>query len=220
MNKDNNEKIKVLITDDHAVFRTGVKSSLSHYTDIEFIGEAENGVQLLHLINSLQPDVILLDIQMPVMDGITTLPQVKKMLPEAKIIMLTMSDDAGMISKLMEIGANSYLIKNSDSETIYEAIKTVYTKDFFFNDYTNKAMLSGLRSKKGSQQPLADDADLSDKETQVLKLMCNEKSTKEIADIVDISPRTVEAIRDRLKIKTGAKSTAGLILYAVKHGIA
>jgi len=220
MNKDNNEKIKVLITDDHAVFRTGVKSSLSHYTDIEFIGEAENGVQLLHLINSLQPDIILLDIQMPVMDGITTLPQVKKMLPEAKIIMLTMSDDAGMISKLMEIGANSYLIKNSDSETIYEAIKTVYTKDFFFNDYTNKAMLSGLRSKKGSQQPLADDADLSDKETQVLKLMCNEKSTKEIADIVDISPRTVEAIRDRLKIKTGAKSTAGLILYAVKHGIA
>ena len=220
MNKDDNEKIKVLITDDHAVFRTGVKSSLSHYTDIEFIGEAENGVQLLHLINSLQPDVILLDIQMPVMDGITTLPQVKKMLPEAKIIMLTMSDDAGMISKLMEIGANSYLIKNSDSETIYEAIKTVYTKDFFFNDYTNKAMLSGLRSKKASQQPLLDDADLSDKETQVLKLMCNEKSTKEIADIVDISPRTVEAIRDRLKIKIGAKSTAGLILYAVKHGIA
>ncbi len=220
MNKDDNEKIKVLITDDHAVFRTGVKSSLSHYTDIEFIGEAENGVQLLHLINSLQPDVILLDIQMPVMDGITTLPQVKKILPNAKIIMLTMSDDAGMISKLMEIGANSYLIKNSDSETIYEAIKTVYTKDFFFNDYTNKAMLSGLRSKKASQQPLLDDADLSDKETQVLKLMCNEKSTKEIADIVDISPRTVEAIRDRLKIKIGAKSTAGLILYAVKHGIA
>lgn len=220
MNKDNNEKIKVLITDDHAVFRTGVKSSLSHYTDIEFIGEAENGVQLLHLINSLQPDVILLDIQMPVMDGIATLPQVKKLLPNAKIIMLTMSDDAGMISKLMEIGANSYLIKNSDGETIYEAIKTVYTKDFFFNDYTNKAMLSGLRSKKASQQPLPDDADLSDKEIQVLKLMCNEKSTKEIADIVDISPRTVEAIRDRLKIKIGAKSTAGLILYAVKHGIA
>ncbi len=220
MNKDNNGKIKVLITDDHAVFRTGVKSSLSHYTDIEFIGEAENGVQLLHLINSLQPDIILLDIQMPVMDGITTLPQVKKILPDAKIIMLTMSDDASMISKLMEIGANSYLIKNSDSETIYEAIKTVYTKDFFFNDYTNKAMLSGLRSKKASQQPLPDDADLSDKEIQVLKLMCNEKSTKEIADIVEISPRTVEAIRDRLKIKIGAKSTAGLILYAVKHGIA
>lgn len=172
-------------------------------------------MQLLNLVKFLQPDVILLDIQMPVMDGIATLPELKKVLPNARIIMLTMNDDTTMISKLMEIGANSYLTKNSDSETIYEAIKTVYVKEFFFNDYTNKAMLSGLRSKRVVDVPLSFDVELSDKELQVLKLMCEEKSTKEIADIVDISPRTVEAIRDRLKIKTGAKSTAGLILYAV-----
>lgn len=220
MSREHNGKIKVLITDDHAVFRTGVKSSLSHYNDIEFIGEAENGVQLLNLIKFLEPDIILLDIQMPLMDGIATLPEVKKILPNAKVIMLTMNDDVSMISKLMEIGANSYLIKNSDSETIYEAIKTVYVKEFFFNDYTNKAMLSGLRNKRIAEQRLPEDAELSDKEMHVLKLMCNEKSTKEIADIVEISPRTVEAIRDRLKIKTGVRSTAGLILYAVKHGIA
>jgi DNA-binding NarL/FixJ family response regulator len=116
-------KIKVLITDDHALFRTGVKTSLAHYPDIEFIGEAENGMQLLNLVKFLQPDVILLDIQMPIMDGIATLPEVKKVLPDVKIIMLTMNDDVSMISKLMEIGANSYLTKNSDSETIYEAIK-------------------------------------------------------------------------------------------------
>jgi len=213
-----NEKIKVLITDDHALFRTGVRASLSHYHDIEFIGEAENGMQLLNLAKFLQPDVILLDIQMPIMDGIATLPEVKKILPNARIIMLTMNDDFTMISKLMEIGANSYLTKNSDSETIYEAIKTVYAKEFFFNDYTNKAMLSGLRNKR-PDVPAPYDADLSEKEVQVLKLMCEEKSTREIADIVEISPRTVEAIRDRLKIKTGAKTTAGLILYAVKHGI-
>jgi len=221
MSIDNNGTIKILIADDHAVFRTGVKSSLSHYTDIEFIGEAENGVQLLHLARFLQADIILLDIQMPVMDGIATLPEIKKILPNAKVIMLTMNDDISMISKLMEIGANSYLIKNSESETIYEAIKTVYTKEFFFNDYTNKAMLSGLRNKRVAEQPhLSDNAELSDKEMHVLKLMCDEKSTKEIADLVEISPRTVEAIRDRLKMKTGAKGTAGLILYAIKHGIA
>jgi DNA-binding NarL/FixJ family response regulator len=219
MSTDNNGKIKVLITDDHALFRTGVKVSLSHYVDLEFIGEAENGMQLLNLIKSLRPDIILLDIQMPIMDGIATLPEVKKILPNAKIIMLTMNDDVSMISKLMEIGANSYLTKNSDSETIYEAIKTVYLKEYFFNEYTNKAMLSGLRNRKVVEAPEKDDAELSEKEMQVLKLMCDEKSTKEIADIVDISPRTVEAIRDRLKAKTGAKSTAGLILYAVKHGI-
>ncbi len=218
MNKDISVKIKVLITDDHAVFRTGVKTSLSYYPDIEVIGEAENGIQLLKYLKVLQPDIILLDIQMPLMDGITTLPEVKKISPNAKVIMLTMNDDISMISKLMEIGANSYLIKNSDSETIYEAIKTVYTKEFYFNDYTNKAMLSGLRNKR-AEQHTPDEVELSNKEIQVLKLMCDEKSTKEIADVVEISPRTVEAIRDRLKMKTGAKSTAGLILYAVKHGI-
>ena len=143
MNSDYQDKIKVLITDDHALFRAGVKTSLSHYNDIEFIGEAENGMQLLNLVKFLKPDVILLDIQMPIMDGIATLPEVKKILPNARIIMLTMNDDVSMISKLMELGANSYLTKNSDSETIYEAIKTVYASEFFFNDYTNKAMLSG-----------------------------------------------------------------------------
>ncbi|HEX8333266.1 MAG TPA: response regulator transcription factor [Segetibacter sp.] len=219
MNINNNGKIKVLITDDHALFRTGVKTSLSHYPDIEFIGEAENGMQLLNMVKFLVPDVILLDIQMPIMDGIATLPEVKKILPDVKIIMLTMNDDVSMISKLMEIGANSYLTKNSDSETIYEAIKTVYTNEFYFNEYTNKAMLTGLRTRRIVETPLPEDAELSEKEVHVLKLMCDEKSTKEIADIVDVSPRTVEAIRDRLKLKTGAKSTAGLILYAVKHGI-
>lgn len=218
MNTDYKDKIKVLITDDHALFRAGVKTSLSHYQDIEFIGEAENGMQLLNLVKFLKPDVILLDIQMPIMDGIATLPEIKTILPNAKIIMLTMNDDVSMISKLMELGANSYLTKNSDSETIYEAIKTVYTSEFYFNDYTNKAMLSGLRNKRVIENPYPDETELSDKEMQVLKLMCDEKSTREIADIVEISPRTVEAIRDRLKVKTGAKSTAGLILYAVKHG--
>jgi DNA-binding NarL/FixJ family response regulator len=213
------DNIKVIIADDHALFRTGVKTSLGFYKDIEFLGEAENGMQLLNLIKFLKPDIILLDIQMPIMDGIATLPEVKKILPDVKIIMLTMNDDVSMISRLMEIGANSYLTKNSDSETIYQAIKTCYESEFFFNEYTNKAMLAGLRNKKNDVNPFADEADLSEKEKNVLKLMCEEKSTKEIADMVDISPRTVEAIRDRLKIKTGAKSTAGLILYAVKHGI-
>ncbi len=215
----NNVKIKVLITDDHTLFRAGVKATLSLYPDIEFIGEAENGMQLLNLVKFLQPDVILLDIQMPIMDGIATLPEVKKILPNVKIIMLTMNDDVSMISRLMEIGANSYLTKNSDSSTIYEAIKTVHTNEFFFNEYTNKAMLNGLRSRHMQETTATGEAGLSEKEVHVLKLMCDEKSTKEIADIVDISPRTVEAIRDRLKLKTGAKSTAGLILYAVKHNI-
>src|SRR6478609_7384181 len=213
-----NGTIKVIIADDHALFRAGVKTALSMKKDIEMIAEADNGMQLLNLLKHIEPDVILLDIQMPIMDGIQTLPEIRKLRPDAKVIILSMHNDHSMISKLMEIGANSYLTKNSDSETIYQAIKTCYEQEFFFNELTNKALLTGLRTKR-SEAFGVPEADLSDKELRVLKIMCEEKTTKEIADIVDISPRTVEAIRDKLKTKTGAKSMAGLVMYAVKNGI-
>jgi DNA-binding NarL/FixJ family response regulator len=210
--------IKVAIADDHALFRAGVKTSLSAKKDVELIAEADNGMQLLNLLKHVEPDVILLDIQMPIMDGIQTLPEIRKLRPEAKVIILSMHNDHSMISKLMEIGANSYLTKNSDSETIYQAIKTCFEQEFFFNELTNKALLTGLRTKR-TDTVGPQDVNLSEKEMRVLKLMCEEKTTKEIADIVEISPRTVEAIRDKLKTKTGAKSMAGLVMYAVKNGI-
>ncbi len=219
MKKPEYEKaIKVAIADDHALFRAGVKTALAVKKDVELIAEADNGMQLINLLKHIEPDVILLDIQMPIMDGIQTLPEIKKLRPDAKVIILSMHNDHSMISKLMEIGANSYLTKNSDSETIYQAIKTCYEQEFFFNELTNKALLTGIRTKRTDVMN-PQDVSLSDKEVRVLKLMCEEKTTKEIADIVDISPRTVEAIRDKLKTKTGAKSMAGLVMYAVKNGI-
>jgi len=210
--------IKVIIADDHVLFRAGVKTSLSVKKDVELIAEADNGMQLLNLLRHYEPDVILLDIQMPIMDGIQTLPEIRKLYPQVKVIILSMHNDHSMISKLMEIGANSYLTKNSDSETIYQAIKTCYEQEFFFNELTNKALLTGLRTKR-TDLGIPQDVNLSEKELTVLKLMCEEKSTKEIADIVEISPRTVEAIRDKLKTKTGSKSMAGLVMYAVKNRI-
>src|SRR6478752_855323 len=213
-----NGTIKVIIADDHALFRAGVRTALSVKKDVELIADADNGMQLLNLLKHIEPDVILLDIQMPIMDGIQTLPEIRKLRPEAKVIILSMHNDHSMISKLMEIGANSYLTKNSDSETIYQAIKTCYEQEFFFNELTNKALLTGLRTKR-SEPNSPQDINLSEKEVTILKLMCEEKTTKEIADIVEISPRTVEAIRDKLKTKTGSKSMAGLVMYAVKNGI-
>lgn len=218
-NIENNNMIKVVICDDHALFRTGVKTSLSSRKNIQMIGEAENGMQLLNLLKHIQPDVLLLDIQMPIMDGLTTLPEVKKLYPEIKVIMLSMHNDHSMISRMMEIGANSYLTKDSDSESIYQAIKTCYEQEFYFNELTNKALLSGLRNKRFEEPSVQHDVHLSEKEINILKLMCEEKSTKEIADMVDLSPRTVEAIRDKLKTKTGTKSMAGLVMFAVKAGI-
>lgn len=210
--------IKVAIADDHALFRTGVKTSLSSRHDIQMVAEAENGMQLLNLLKHIKPDVVLLDIQMPIMDGLTTLPEIKKLYPDLKVIMLSMHNDHSMITRMMEIGANSYLTKESDSETIYQAIRTCYEQEFFFNDLTNKALLNGLRMKKPPEM-VTPEVNLTEKEITILKLMCEEKSTKEIADMVDLSPRTVEAIRDKLKTKTGVKSMAGLVMYAVKAGI-
>ena len=219
MKEDLKEPIKVIIADDHVLYRAGVKTALSTKKDIKVIAEADNGMHLLNLIKSVPADVILLDIQMPIMDGIAALPEIKKILPNAKVIMLTMVDDHSMITKLMELGANSYLTKTSDSEIIYEAIKTCFEHEYYFNSLTNKALLTNLKQRNmpTPQQLMPQEAQLNDKETTILRLMCEEKSTKEIADMVDLSPRTVEAIRDKLKVKTGAKSTAGLIMYAVRH---
>ncbi len=217
-NPETNSVIKVAIADDHTIFRTGIKTSLQARKDIQMVAEAENGMQLLNLLRHIQPDVILLDIQMPIMDGITALPEIKKLYPGVKVIMLSFLNDHSVISKMMEIGANSYITKESGAEMIYEAIRGVYENDFYFNDLTNKALLSGLRTKR-TDTSIPQDVQLTEKEILILKLMCEEKSTKEIADIVELSPRTVEAIRDKLKTKTGTKSMAGLVMYAVKAGL-
>ena len=219
MKQETGDVINVIIADDHVLYRAGVITALSSKKDIKIIAEADNGSHLLNLLKGIQPNVILLDIQMPIMDGIATLPEIKKLYPDIKIIMLTMMDDQSMITKLMELGANSYLTKTSDSEIIYEAIKTCHEQEFYFNSLTNKALLNNLRQKTpiNSIKLQQEDATLSEKEIKVLRLMCEEKSTREIAEVVELSPRTIEAIRDKLKTKTGAKSTAGLIMFAVKN---
>src|SRR6476660_4743984 len=183
-NMENSEVIKVIIADDHVLYRAGVKTALSSKKDMKVIAEADNGSHLLMLLKAIQPDVILLDIQMPIMDGIAALSEIKRLYPAIKVIMLTMMDDHSMITKLMELGANSYLSKTSDSEIIYEAIKTCYEQEYYFNSLTNKALLTNLKQKNTviPQQIAPQEVLLNDKETTILRLMCEEKSTKEIAD--------------------------------------
>jgi DNA-binding NarL/FixJ family response regulator len=216
MKRESGGVINVIIADDHVLYKAAVKNALSSKKDIKVIAEADNGSHLLNLLKAVKPDVILLDIQMPIMDGIAVLPEIKKLYPNIRIIMLTMMDDQNMKRKLMELGANSYLIKTSDSEVIYEAIKTCYEQEFYFNSVTNNPPLNKLREEiPSSIKSLKED--LSETEIAVLRLMCEEKSTREIAEVVELSPRSIEVMRDILKTKTGAKSTAGLIMFAVKN---
>jgi len=140
--------IKVVIADDHLLFREGVKTALAQKSDVRVVAEAENGMQLLNLLRHSRPDVILLDIQMPLMDGVSALGSIRKLYTDIKVIVLSMHEGHSMVSTMMEAGANGYLTKTADPETIYQAIKTCYEKNYYFNELTNVSMLEGLRSKK------------------------------------------------------------------------
>lgn len=140
--------IKVLICDDHTLFREGVKSALSQKENIKIVGEAVDGADLLNKLAHTNPDVILLDINMPKMDGMAVLPVIKMndRYKNIKVIILSMHNQMSMVSKMMSLGANSYLTKNDDIDTIYKAILTCYHKEYFFNDLTNKSLLKTVKS--------------------------------------------------------------------------
>jgi DNA-binding NarL/FixJ family response regulator len=165
--------IRVIIADDHSLFREGVKIALAQNKDIKFVGEAENGAQLLQQLKHNRPDVILLDIQMPIMDGISALVSIRKLYGDMKVIMLSMHEGHSMVSTMMETGANAYLTKTADSQTIYQAIKTCYEKGFYFNDLTNVSMLQELRKKnrinERTTSPPFDGAHLMKQLTQAQK---------------------------------------------------
>ncbi len=140
--------IKVLICDDHALFREGVKAALSQKENIKVVGEAVDGADLLNKLAHTNPDIILLDINMPRMDGMAVLPVIKMndRYKNIKVIILSMHNQMSMVSKMMSLGANSYLTKNDDIETIYRAIITCHHKEYYFNELTNKSLLKTVKS--------------------------------------------------------------------------
>lgn len=136
--------IKVVICDDHSIFREGIKSALKNAEDIEVIGEADNGMMLLKLLKHTSPDVILLDINMPIMDGFATLPNIKKLYPNIKVIILSWNNDLTWVTSMMNLGANSYLTKDDDSENIINAIKTCHSREFYLNELTELGIKKNL----------------------------------------------------------------------------
>ena len=203
----NVQQIKVAIADDHKIFRDGIKMSLKD----------KDGKDLMHKLKIKEPDILLMDIRMPEMDGINAISLIKKEHEAVKIIVLTMYDDQEMITKMMEIGANAYLTKTTDPEEIYEAILTCMNDDFYFNDLVNKAVLSKIQNKKAIRQFYPNPVKFSEKELNILKLIAEDKTTEDISKEVFLSPRTIETIRQNMKQKVGAKTIAGLVMYAMRN---
>jgi len=211
------QQIKVSIADDHKIFRDGIKMSLKDRPYLKILWEAEDGKDLMHKLKLKQPDVLLMDIRMPQIDGINAIGMIRKEYDDIKIIVLTMYDDQEMITKMMEMGANAYLTKTTDPEEIYQAILTCMNEDFYFNDLVNKAVLLKLQHKKAIKQFYPNPVKFSEKELKILKCLAADKTTEEISKEVFLSPRTIETIRQSMKQKVGAKTIAGLVMYAVRN---
>ncbi len=212
-------KLKIVITDDHALFRKGLKALLSDFRFIGEILEAANGIELLDLMEKEEkkPDIILLDIKMPEMDGIEVTDKVKALYPDVKILILSMHDDEHLISHLIEKGVNGYLFKNSDPEDVEEAIIKVLDKEFYFNDNISQLVYRAFVGK--NKKPALADSTFSNREIEILEMICLEHTNAEIAEKLFISQRTVEGHRKNMLSKTGVKNTAGLIIYAIKNNI-
>ena len=213
--------IKIAIADDHKIFMDGIKIALAPRADLKMLWEAEDGKDLLHKMTIKKPDLLLMDIRMPEIDGINAIELLRKEYEDLKIIVLSMYDDQQMISKMMEMGANAYLTKTTDPDEIYEAILTCMNEEFYFNQLVNKAVMGKLMHKKGVHRHYGSETpvNFSEKELKILQLIGEDKTTEEISKIVFLSPRTIESIRQNMKNKVGAKTIGGLIMYGMRNKI-
>ena len=212
-------KIKIAIADDYKIFREGLKVGLSADDSLEVMLEADNGEDLLKALETATPEIILMDLKMPIMDGMEATKEVRKKFPSIKVLVVSMYEDDKFIIHLMENGANGYLLKNAEPDEIRRSIYSVYENGYYFNDLVNKALLKKLVLKNNLKPSFNQNIDLTEREQEVLKMICEEKTAAEIAKEIFLSPRSVEGIRQRLIEKIGVRNTAGLVMFAVKNGI-
>lgn len=213
------KKIKIAIADDYKIYRDGLKVGLGADDNLEVVLEADNGEDLLTGMKSTAVDVIIMDLKMPVMDGVEATKEVRKSFNSSKVLVVTMYDDDKFIIHLMENGANGYLLKNADADEIRKSIYAVHENGYYFNDLVNKALLKRLVLKGNIKPSFNKDVEFTERELQVLKLICEEKTATEMGKDLFLSPRSVEGIRTRLIEKVGVRNTAGLVMFALKNGI-
>ena len=213
------QTIKVAIADDHKIFRKGVVLSLRPYTNIKFVQEAENGEDLLQGLPLSEPDVVLMDLRMPVKDGMETTKVLSKEYPHIHVIVLSMFEDERFVYHMMDNGAHGYLLKNAEPQEIRKAIMDVKEKGYYLNGFVNRILLKRSHARQKTAPNVNSEITLNEKEKDVLKFICMEFTAQEIAQKMDISPRTVEAIKDRMMERFGSKNTAGLVFFAVKNNL-
>lgn len=212
------EKIKIAIADDHNLVRQSIALALECEPAFKIVGQAGNGLALLEIVEKQSPGVIILDLEMPVMNGWETLDRLKKEYPDCKVIILSMHFEGLLIKDLIAKGARGFLPKNSDFETLINAIYEVNDVGYFFSKKISHVLVKELLMSN-TIAPSFNESPLTEKEMKTLILICNDKLTVEIAAELSVSERTIERYKMGLYKKTKAKTSAGLVLYALKNNL-
>lgn len=210
--------IKIVIADDHPIFRDGLKTLLNSHPEFNVLADAENGETLLKKIEQHIPDVVLVDIRMPVLDGFEATKQISVNYPETKVIAISMNDERSTILDMIDAGANGYILKNADKSEIIEAIYSVYNGEDYFCKEIAKNIKQILRSARIRSEK-ANKISFNEKELKIMHYMCEELSSDEIAKEMYLSKKTIDGIRLKIKSELNVRNSIGIVKYAISSGI-
>lgn len=214
------KKIRFAIVDDHKLFREGIASLLRAYKDLSIIFSASNGIDFLSELSNKENEIniVLLDLEMPQMDGFAVLKKLKELKTGIKAIILTMHNEDELIYDLIKLGAKGLLSKNANIKEVVDAIRLVNNDELYFNEEVSKLLIQRI-AKNEKVSSAIPDSSLSEREKEIIRLICNEFTIKEIADKLFISERTVDTHKRNIFEKTKTKNSAGIVMYAVRTGL-
>lgn len=212
------KKYRVMICDDHELFRDGLRMLLESIPEIDLVGEASNGKELVAVCRTVLPDFIFTDIKMPLMDGIEATRIIKQEYADIRIIALSMFDDEQVIVDMLQAGANGYMLKNADKDEFIEAIESVYKDQIYYCKHTNNQLAKILAYSRYHEEKIRKESEFSEREKEIISLVCQEFTNKEIGEKLFLSPRTVEGYRLKIQEKLGVKNVAGVVIEAIRLG--
>jgi two-component system response regulator NreC len=211
------EPIQLLIADDHEIFRDGLALMLSRQKDMNLVGQAGDGVELMELVEAGCPDVVLMDIKMPRMDGIQATKELIKTYPDLHIVALSMFSEENLIVEMLEAGAKGYLLKNADKQEILDAIHSVMENRVYYCRDTSATLASMIVKSNFNPYRKKEVVEFSERELEIIKLICKQFTAQEMGDNLFLSRRTIEGYRTRILEKMSVKNTAGVVIYALKN---
>jgi DNA-binding NarL/FixJ family response regulator len=213
------KQITLVIADDHEIFRDGLALLLNKQENMTLVGQASNGRELIQMVADKKPDMVLTDIKMPYLDGIEACRLMLQQDPTLKIIALSMFEEEDLIVEMLEAGAKGYLLKNADKREIQEAILTVSEGNIFYCKHTSNRLASLIVKSKFDPQKKKSSDLFTEREKQIIQLICRQNTAQEIGEQLFLSKRTVEGYRTRILEKMDVKNTAGVVVFALKHNL-